>query len=159
MTAFCLQPGLAGAPLNGVSAILLFSPSKDEGAAPSLNGRVLIVEDEYFVSMELDRWLSAAGYEVVGTAVSADEAIDLAGIFRPDFVLMDIRLLGPKDGVDAALEIFAKHSIRCVFASAFGDQATRDRAEVAQPLGWLSKPYGEHDLVQAAGTAIKALRR
>ena len=64
--------------------------------------RVLVVEDEFLVSMELETALMDEGFEVVGIANSADQAIHLATTFRPDLVIMDIRLIGQRDGIDAA---------------------------------------------------------
>ena len=67
--------------------------------------RILIVEDEMFVAMDLDLVVEKAGHHAVGFAGTAERAVELADGLRPDLVLMDIRLRGQRDGVDAAIEI------------------------------------------------------
>jgi DNA-binding NarL/FixJ family response regulator len=103
--------------------------------------RILIVEDDYFVGTGLEHALLDAGFEVVGIAVTAEQAVEMGAAEQPELVVMDIRLAGLRDGVDAALELLSNHGIRSLFATAHGDEATRARAEKARPLGWLTKPY------------------
>src|SRR5712671_78232 len=67
--------------------------------------RILIVEDDYFVATALEQDLTDAGFEVVGIAVTAEEALDLGNLHRPALAVMDIRLAGARDGIDAALEL------------------------------------------------------
>jgi CheY-like chemotaxis protein len=118
-------------------------------------GRVLIVEDEYFVALDAEDALSAAGFTVVGMAATADEAIGLAEAERPDVVLMDIRLAGPRDGIYAAAEIRRRFGIPSLFATAHADAATRARGEgAAAPLGWLTKPYTQRELAEAMAAAM-----
>jgi DNA-binding NarL/FixJ family response regulator len=109
--------------------------------------RVLIVEDAVLIVLELERALTAAGFEVVGTAASADEALAVAEQEQPDAVLMDVRLRGARDGVDAALELWERFKIRSVFVSGNIDDAMRARAAAAQPLGFVSKPFRVSDIV------------
>jgi DNA-binding NarL/FixJ family response regulator len=102
--------------------------------------RVLIVEDQYFVAIDCELQLRSVGIECVGLATTATEALDIAEREHPDFVLMDIRLASVADGVEAAIVIYERFGIRCIFASAHADAATRKLAERAHPLGWLDKP-------------------
>lgn len=67
--------------------------------------RILVVDDEIIIARDLESRLRHMGYHVVGIASSASEAIDLAGEFLPDLVMMDIVLKGDMDGIDAAAEI------------------------------------------------------
>ena len=67
---------------------------------------------------------------------------------RPALVVMDIRLAGKRDGIDAAREIFEALGIRCIFATAHDDAETRERAAPYAPYGWLSKPYTMASLVK-----------
>ena len=135
--------------------------ARDESGGPVTSGRenarVLIVEDDYLVSTEMEAELSAAGYDVVGVAASADEAVRLATRDRPDLVVMDIRLEGARDGIDAAIEIFGANGIRSLFASAYHDPETRRRAEPSAPLGWLAKPYTMTALVSAVRRALEEI--
>jgi two-component system, response regulator PdtaR len=116
--------------------------------------RILVVEDDYLVSSEIEAELLAAGFDVVGIATTAREAVRLALAERPSLVIMDIRLEGDRDGIDAALEIFDATGIRCLFASAYHDPETRRRAEPSLPLGWLSKPYTMRALVLEVRQAL-----
>jgi DNA-binding NarL/FixJ family response regulator len=67
---------------------------------------------------------------------------------RPDLAIMDIRLAGRRDGVEAAIEIFTTLGIRSIFSSAHDDAATRKRAIPASPIGWLRKPYSANALIE-----------
>ncbi|HZP77241.1 MAG TPA: response regulator [Pseudolabrys sp.] len=118
---------------------------------------VLIVEDDYLVATEIEAALAAAGFEVAGVAVSAEEAIELAAARRPQLVIMDIRLAGERDGIDAALALFKRFGIRSIFATAHSDQEARRRAQAADPLGWLQKPYTTSSLVQLVRWAVNEL--
>lgn len=108
--------------------------------------RVVIVEDEMIISMDLQMLLEDLEAEVVGTAMSADDADALVAAHRPDVVTMDINIKGDRDGVTAANEIFAKYGVRSIFVSAYGDAGTRARAEPAKPFGWVRKPIEKADL-------------
>src|SRR5215831_1041599 len=103
--------------------------------------RVLVAEDDFLIAMQTEDALSAAGLQVVGTAVSAEEAITMAMQEHPLLVVMDVRLAGRHDGIDAARELFQQLNIRCIFATANDDLHTRERAQRFAPFGWLTKPY------------------
>jgi DNA-binding response OmpR family regulator len=118
--------------------------------------RILIVEDEYLIGSELETGLLTAGFDVVGWARTADQAVAIATAQKPDLIVMDVQLMGPRDGVDAALEIFRKTGIRSLFASAHADVHTRGRALAAEPLGWVSKPYAVHSVVDLIERALRA---
>ena len=135
------------------------------GAPAASSGRqtrrasVLIVEDEWLVSLDMEAVIENAGHQICGVAASADEAILLAGMHRPDVVLMDIQLAGLRDGVDAAIEIYRRFGIRCVFVSANSDVGFRERAAVAGPLGWVAKPFSGTQLVSAVRAALRDTKR
>jgi two-component system, response regulator PdtaR len=116
--------------------------------------RVLIVEDQWLVAAEFESTLSDGGFEVVGIAASADEAVALCRTHRPDFALMDIRLIGRRDGVDAAADILSAFGIRSLFVTAHDDPQTRARAAGLQPLDWLVKPVPSRRLLEAVQRAI-----
>ena len=85
--------------------------------------RLLIVEDDFLVALELEHQLRAAGFDITGVAATAAEAIEWAGADRPDLAIMDIRLAGPSDGIEAAFELHMRYGIRSIFASAHADPA------------------------------------
>jgi two-component system, response regulator PdtaR len=129
--------------------------SVDKG--PRAGTRVLVVEDDYLVAMEIEAALVDAGFDIIGVVATAEEAVTLAGSQRPALVVMDIRLAGKRDGVDAALELFNEHAIRCVFATAHSDNDTRARAQPASPLGWLQKPFSMTSLVDTIRSALNEM--
>lgn len=128
-----------------------------EGGITSGNARpfsVLIVEDDYFVALGLEQSLMDAGFKVAGIAVTVEEAMDLGSRERPDLAIVDIRLAGERDGIEAAIELRWKHSIPCIFATAHGDELTKSRAQKAEPLAWFTKPYAPEDVVSAVKAVL-----
>lgn len=121
-------------------------PDPVPDARPGEGLRVVVVEDEAIIAMEIEDLLAELGAEVVGTAPSAARAIELARTLRPDCVTMDIRIQGARDGISAAIEIYERFGIRSAFVSAFGNPETTARAQAAQPLGWVTKPIRQSDL-------------
>jgi DNA-binding NarL/FixJ family response regulator len=121
--------------------------------------RVLVVEDDYLVATQVESALSEAGFDVVGIAITADEAVRLAAAERPLFVIMDVRLRGQRDGIEAAIQLFQENGIRSLFATAHYDSRSRARAEAASPLGWLPKPYTMEAIVGWASRAASELSR
>ena len=93
--------------------------------------RILIVEDEPIVADDLSAQLERLNYQPVGPAASGAQAIALAGELRPDLVLMDIRLEGDMDGVEAVTQIRQRFRIPSVFLSAYSEQVTIERARLA----------------------------
>jgi len=108
--------------------------------------RILVVEDETIVALDLKNSLKMLGYDVVGTACSGEEAIAKADQTRPDLVLMDIILKGKMDGVQAADSIRATLNIPVIFLTACADERTLQRAKVTEAFGYLLKPFEEREL-------------
>ena len=108
--------------------------------------RVLVVEDEFFISLHSKELLETLGHTVVAIAVSADEAVNIAAKERPDVVLMDIRLIGPRDGIEAADEIQTRFGIGSIFVTANTDADTLKRAQAIKPIALLQKPLTEDRL-------------
>ena len=121
--------------------------------------RVLVVEDDFLIAMQTEIALTTAGFEVVGPATTAEEAVALAGEAQPMLAVMDIRLASTRDGIDAARQLYQDLAIRCIFATAHDDAHTRGRAEPYAPLGWLPKPYTMASLVAVVAEAVAGLRR
>lgn len=117
-------------------------------------GSILIVEDDFLIALQAETALTDAGFSVTGVATTAEEALEMARQCRPAIVVMDVRLAGRRDGIDAAGDLFRELDVRCVFATAHDDQQTRARAEPFDPLGWLAKPYTMPSLVSVVRKAI-----
>jgi DNA-binding NarL/FixJ family response regulator len=121
---------------------------------PDQAERILVVEDDFLVAMQMESALVEAGFAVAGVAATGEDAIELAISERPHLVVMDIRLAGDRDGIDTALQLFAEQGLRCIFATAHHDEQSRRRAAPAVPLGWLHKPY---TMVSRVGMVRSAL--
>jgi two-component system, cell cycle sensor histidine kinase and response regulator CckA len=119
---------------------------------PSRSYRVLVVEDEGLIAHDISRRLESLGHEVVGPASTAEEALDLAP--KAELVLMDIRIDGQRDGIEAAQEIRARHHLPTIFLTAHADRATLDRAKLAGPFGYIVKPLGPASLQTGIEMAI-----
>jgi DNA-binding NarL/FixJ family response regulator len=115
---------------------------------------VLIVEDDFLIAMQAEAALLDAGFQVTGVATTAEEALAMARERMPALAIMDIRLAGRRDGVEAAGDLFRELGLRCVFATAHDDLLTRTRAEPFAPLGWLSKPYTMASLTSLVREAL-----
>ena len=116
-------------------------------------GRIMIVEDESLVAEDLQSCLARSGYEVVGIADTFDDAKHLAEQERPDLALLDIRLKGPRDGIELASEL-RRRNIGFVYLTSHGDEGTLARAEVTEPLGYVLKPFAAREMVPVLRTAM-----
>ena len=116
--------------------------------------RILIVEDEAIVAMDIRAQLSSMGYETVGTASTGENAVALARTLRPDLVLMDINLAGAMDGVAAAQVIRTDLVLPVVFLTAFSSDAVLARAKLTDPSGFILKPFSEPELRTAIEMAL-----
>jgi DNA-binding NarL/FixJ family response regulator len=145
-------------PREGQSAAgAAFQDVTEKPARPhDTQARILIVEDDYFVATALEQVFVDAGFEVVGIAVTAEEALHLAHLHRPALAVMDIRLAGARDGIDAAVELRSRLRIGSIFATAHGDETTRTRADKAKPLGWLIKPYAVKTVLETIRAILAA---
>ncbi len=106
-------------------------------SAPS----VLIVDDEAVMVMMFELRLRARGYAIRGTASTKEDAIRQAIDNKPDFVLMDIRLTGENDGIEAAHEIKQRIPTRIIFMTGYSNEEVKKRAMETQPLAYLVKPF------------------
>lgn len=116
--------------------------------------KILIVEDEIVIAADLMQMLSSYGYEVAGPAVDYQSALGLLVYEKPDLVLLDINLLGAKDGIDLAESIHQEHQLPFIFTSALSDPATLERARATQPATYLVKPFREEQLLAAITVAL-----
>ena len=111
--------------------------------------RILVVEDENIVALDLEKRLEKLGYDCVGIVATGESAVEKADELNPDLVLMDILLRGAKDGVEAGQEIRERFDIPIIFLTAYCDTATIERAKVSEPVGYILKPFEERALKTA----------
>ncbi|MCE5308568.1 MAG: response regulator [Acidobacteriales bacterium] len=116
--------------------------------------RILIVENERLVATDIAQCLQQLGYEVSGTAVSAVDALRQAVLKTPDLVLMDIKLKGGIDGVQAAGALQERMDIPVVYLTAFADVRTVERAKSTFPSGYVLKPFDDRSLRTAVELAL-----
>ncbi|HLN33216.1 MAG TPA: PAS domain S-box protein [Gemmataceae bacterium] len=110
------------------------------------NARVLVVEDEAVVAMDIEHRLINLGHTVVGVTARGEEAVRLAKELRPDLILMDIHLQGDMDGVTAAEQIQECFEVPVVYVTAHADEVTIQRAKISGPFGYVLKPFDEREL-------------
>ncbi|MDZ8189844.1 MAG: response regulator [Nostoc sp. ChiSLP02] len=133
------------------------------GIAPSSNAketvRVLVVEDEYILAINLQESLESLGYTVLDIADSAELAIEKATQLRPNLILMDIRLRGEIDGIQAAEQIWLDLQIPVIYVTGHSDKSTVERAALTSPFGYILKPIKEQELYVAIETALSRYNR
>lgn len=116
--------------------------------------RILVVEDEGIVAKDIQMTLRRLGYEAPATAATSEEALEKAAALAPDLAFMDINLRGDMDGIETATRLRERWSIPVIFLTAYADEATLARAKVAEPFGYLIKPFDERDLRTAVEIAL-----
>jgi diguanylate cyclase (GGDEF)-like protein/PAS domain S-box-containing protein len=119
-----------------------------------LANKILIVEDEGIIAMDIRKQLEGFGYEVVATAFSGGQAITLANEHKPDLVMMDIVLKGDMDGISAAHAIAESLHIPVIFLTAYSDPATLLRAKATGAYGYLIKPFRPDELHASIEVAL-----
>jgi PAS domain S-box-containing protein len=120
--------------------------------------KVLVVEDESIVALDIRALVVGLGYEVIGTASSGSEAIQKTCSLGPDVVLMDIRLEGEMDGVTAAEQIHRSSDVPVIFLTAYADDATLRRVQEDDPSAYILKPFDERELGVAIHAALRQAR-
>lgn len=108
--------------------------------------RILVVEDDNIIALELKDRLQVMGYTVLEVVGTGEAAMERAAGLRPDLVLMDIRLRGALDGVEAAAEIRTRLDLPVVYLTAYADDHTLARAKLTEPYGFIIKPFEEREL-------------
>ena len=107
---------------------------------------ILLVEDESITAELLTAQVQAMGHRVCAVGVSADQAYELALTHRPDIIIMDIKLKGAEDGIDAAQRLRGAVDAPVIFLTAVTDEEVFERAREAGPYGYVTKPYTAEDL-------------
>jgi diguanylate cyclase (GGDEF)-like protein len=117
--------------------------------------RILIVEDERIIALDLGAALEELGYQVAGMAGSCEEAIQKAAEVKPELALMDIRIRGALDGIDTAAKLRELHQLAIVYLTANADHATLTRAMETEPGGYLAKPFNARSLHATIQVALR----
>ncbi|NDV28890.1 HD domain-containing phosphohydrolase [Desulfovibrio sp. JC010] len=123
--------------------MISYSEKKAENKLPP---RIMVVEDEAIVSLDIQGRLKALGYHVAGLASSGEQAVQEVKECNPDLILMDIMLEGEMDGIDTAAMINRTQSIPIVYLTAYADNDTLKRAKITEPFGYIIKPFEDREL-------------
>jgi two-component system, response regulator PdtaR len=122
-------------------------------AEPASGLRVLVVEDEALIRLDLTEMLTEEGYVVAGEAGDGEQAVELARELRPDLVIMDVKM--PKvDGIAAAASIVEERIAPVVMLTAFSQRELIEQARDAGAMAYLVKPFARHELVPAIELAV-----
>ena len=116
--------------------------------------RILIVEDEGILAEDLGLSLENLGYLVTGKVSTGREAVKLAEKLRPDLILMDIKLQGDIDGIEAADRIRTRLDIPVVYLTGYAEEDVSERAKRTEPYGYLGKPISLSELRSTLDTAL-----
>ena len=120
--------------------------------------RMMVVEDESILRMDIKEMLIEAGYDVVAEANSGDKAIELAALHRPDLIVMDIKM--PRmNGIKASRIIYQAYQIPVLLLTAYSERDLVEEAKNAYILGYLVKPVSERDLIPAVEIALSQASR
>jgi CheY-like chemotaxis protein/DNA-binding PadR family transcriptional regulator len=116
--------------------------------------KILVVDDEAIIILQLERRLSAMGYTVAGMAASGKDAVDMARRIQPDLVLMDIVMPGKMNGIEAAKIITGELDIPVVFVTSFADDTIIEKAKSVRPYGYIVKPFNVLEIKAAIEVAL-----
>jgi len=109
--------------------------------------KILIVEDEVLIAMSLKMELEKAKYKVVKPIATGEKAIIIAKQESPDIILMDIRLAGIIDGIEAARQIMTDSNCSVIFMTGYPEKSIEERAMKLNPLAYYTKPVSIHELI------------
>jgi CheY-like chemotaxis protein len=115
---------------------------------------ILIVEDEHITAMEVQGMLEEIGYSVADIVDTGSDALEVMEETPVDLIIMDIRLPGNMNGIEAANEINQSHNIPIVYFSAHSDDDTLEQARNTEPAGFLIKPITKEDLRTTVEVAL-----
>ncbi|MEB2848486.1 response regulator [Rhizobiales bacterium RZME27] len=113
--------------------------------------RVLIVEDEMLLALDLEDMLLDAGHDVVGQASDMGQALAIADKLDGQFdvAIMDVNLARGTNGIDTAAALRERWNVPSLFVSGNLDELTRDRAMQWKPIGFVGKPYSEREVLSS----------
>lgn len=134
-------------------------PTPRDPTARPRRARILIVEDDALVAAYIKDVLEETGFVVLGVASTAAEAFALVGATLPRLAIVDIRLPGSLDGIQVACELLRRFKVPSIFLSGMDDPETAERAQIAQPLGFLHKPFRPSQVFNALEHALSMVAR
>jgi DNA-binding NarL/FixJ family response regulator len=139
-------------------AVPTSSVAASESRRRTVQCRILIVEDEWLQAENLEAMLSRHGHSICGVARTCEEAVALATSTHANIVLMDVKLLGGFDGIEAARRIGqARPMCRVIFITAYNDPVTIGRIAAVRPDAILEKPTALSAIEEAIVAAAERI--
>ena len=123
------------------------------------NAKILVVDDETVISMQLEDHLRSIGYDDVWRASSGEDMISKARSIMPDLILSDIVMPGKLDGIEAAGRVKRELGIPVIFLTAYGDEGLIERAKNVNPLGYLIKPFNLKEIEATVKIALNTIAK
>lgn len=120
--------------------------------------RLLLVEDESIICEDIKKSIDHIGLDLAGSVRSGEEALVIIERERPDLVLMDIVLAGRLNGIETAKLVRQRFRTPVVFLTSYSDKITMQRANEAQPYGYIVKPFYDEELKQVIFKAIETFQ-
>lgn len=108
--------------------------------------KVLIVEDDFMLSLINQKSIELMGYKVVAVSTNGRDAIEAAKQYNPDVIIMDLRLEGDLDGIQTMIEIAKFSSVPVIYLTASSDKANKERAAKTNLIGFCVKPVHFEEL-------------
>jgi CheY-like chemotaxis protein len=124
------------------------------GSVRTVSSKILIVEDEIIIAIDLKIRLENLGYYVPGIAVNGKDAIKKTGEKNPDLILMDILLNGDTDGIEAAQQIRNQYNIPIIYLTGSQNDSLMERAKITEPYGYINKPFDNIEIETAIQLAV-----
>ena len=116
--------------------------------------RILIIEDEQIVAQDLQNLLRRLGYQPVGSTNNGPDAIRLAAETQPDLILMDVKLDGTMDGVEASIEIAKERAVPIVYLTAYSNSFISHPSNMVYPFLCVAKPFSAASVGAAIESAL-----
>jgi DNA-binding NarL/FixJ family response regulator len=121
--------------------------------------QILIADDNTTLTIQLEEYLPTIGYEVKGVASSGLGAVEMARTLKPDLILMDIKMPGKLNGIEAASIIKSELGIDILFISGYADEELLEMAKLVEPLGYIHKPFSDEQIAAAIKMACYQINR
>jgi two-component sensor histidine kinase len=133
---------------------MIVTDLQDQAVDSNERKSIMIVEDETIVALDIKNMVISLGYQVVAMAHDSDQAIQQAGIKKPDLILMDMKLGENFEGVEAAQYIRDEFDIPVIFVTGYTDETILKRAMVSVPFGYVTKPFEKRQLHSSIEMAL-----
>lgn len=117
--------------------------------------KILVAEDEAIIAMDLELMLRSLGFDRLEVVDTGEKSLKKVAVEKPHLVLMDIRLKGELDGIEAAKQIFYEYNIPVIYITAFGDENTIKKANGSARYGFITKPFEEDELKSRIQSALE----